>query len=60
MIFDFNGIILLHVFNKISYNVYTGEKLKTSQKGQEITLKGIQPILGDITVIAVELNKNVR
>jgi alpha-L-fucosidase len=43
-----------------AYNVYTKEKANTSQKGQAITLKGIKPAQGDLTVIAVELNKNVR
>ena len=43
-----------------AYNVYTKEKVNTSQKGQAITLKGIKPVQGDLTVIAVELNKNVR
>lgn len=45
---------------KRAYNVYTKQKVNTSQKGQEITLKNIDPVQGDITVIAVELNKNVR
>ena len=45
---------------KSAYNVYTKEKIKTNQKGQEITLKGINPLQADLTVIAIELNKNVK
>ena len=43
-----------------AYDVYTGKKLKASQKGQTITLQGINPVKDDLTVVAVELNKNVR
>lgn len=43
-----------------AYNVFTKEKVKTSQKGQEITLKGVCPLPGDLTVVAVELNQKVR
>lgn len=43
-----------------AYNVYTKENIKTSRKDQNIILKGINPIQGDLTIIAVELNKNVR
>jgi alpha-L-fucosidase len=42
-----------------AYNVYTKEKVKTKQKGQEITLENINPVSGDITIIAVELNRNI-
>ena len=42
-----------------AYNVYTKEKIDLKQKGQDITLKGIKPVQGDITVIAVELSKNI-
>ena len=43
-----------------AYNVLTKEKIRTSQKGKDITLKGIRPVPGDLTVIAVVLNRNVR
>ena len=43
-----------------AYNVYTKEKVEITQNGQYITLKGIKPVQGDLTVIAIELNKNVR
>jgi alpha-L-fucosidase len=42
-----------------AYNVYTKEKVKTKQKGQGITLENINPVSGDITIIAVELNRNI-
>jgi alpha-L-fucosidase len=42
-----------------AYNVYTKEKVKTGQKGKEITLKNIRPVRDDITVIAVALNKKI-
>lgn len=45
---------------KRAYNMYNKEKVNTSQKGQTITLKGVKPIQGDLTIIAVELNQNVR
>lgn len=43
-----------------AYNVLTKEKVKTSQKGKSITLKGLKPTMNDLTVIAVVLNKNIR
>lgn len=43
-----------------AYNVLTKEKIRTSQKGKDITLKGIRPVPDDLTVIAVVLNRNVR
>ena len=43
-----------------AYNVYTKENINTSRKDQNIILNGINPIQGDLTIIAVELNKNVR
>ena len=45
---------------KRAYNVYTKEKVGARQKGQTVTLSGINPVKDDLTVIAVELNKNVR
>jgi alpha-L-fucosidase len=45
---------------KRSYNVYTGEPIKTRQKGQTIILNQLKPVKNDLTVIAVELNKNIR
>lgn len=38
----------------------TGEKVKVIQKGKTIILKGIKPTQNEVTVLAVELNKNVR
>ena len=43
-----------------AYNVYTKEKISTTQKGQAITIRNIKPVQNDLTVIAVVLNKNVR
>jgi alpha-L-fucosidase len=43
-----------------AYNVYNKQKISTSQKGQDISIKGINPVQNDLTVIAVVLNKNVR
>jgi alpha-L-fucosidase len=43
-----------------AYNVLTKEKIRISQSGRYITLKGLNPIPSDLTVIAVVLNKNVR
>lgn len=43
-----------------AYNVYSKEKVNFGQKGQTITLKGINPIEDDLTVIAIVLNRNVR
>lgn len=45
---------------KRAYNVYTGKKIGFKQRGQSVALNGIFPIKDDLTVIAVELNKNVR
>lgn len=42
-----------------AYNVSTGERLKVGQKGKVITLKGIRPMQDDITIVGVELNKNI-
>lgn len=44
---------------KRSYNVLTGESIKTNQRGQIITLNKINPVKNDLTVIAIELNKNI-
>lgn len=43
-----------------AYNVLTKEKVRTSQQGKTISLKGVAPVKNDLTVIAVELNKNIR
>lgn len=43
-----------------AYNILTKKKISTSQKGKNITLKGIKPVSNDLTVIAVVLNKNIR
>ena len=43
-----------------AYNVETGEKIKVTQKGKEITLHGILPEQGEVTVMAVVLNRKVR
>jgi len=43
-----------------AYNVYSKEKVRVGQKGQAITLKGVNPIQDDLTIIAIVLNKNVR
>ena len=45
---------------KDAYNVFTNQKIKTTQKGQEIMINNLKPVSGDITIIAVEFNKNVR
>ncbi len=42
------------------YNVITKERVKVGQKGNVITLKGINPVEDDIIVYAVVLNKNIR
>lgn len=44
---------------KRSYNVYTGKKIGFKQKGRSVTLNGVCPVKNDLTVIAVELNRNV-
>jgi Alpha-L-fucosidase len=43
-----------------AYNVYTRERISTSQKGQNIFLKKINPLQDDLTVIAVVLNRPVQ
>lgn len=43
-----------------AYNVYTKEKIQTSQKGKEITLRGINPKQGDMMILAIELSKKIR
>ena len=43
-----------------AYNVLTKEKIRCRQKGAEITLQGINPLVDDLTVVAVVLNKEVR
>ena len=43
-----------------AYDVMTKKKVRTKQRGKNITLSGISPAANDITVIAVVLNKNVR
>jgi len=45
---------------KKAYDLETGKKMRTTQRGQIITLKGIKPLKNDITIVAVELNKNIR
>jgi alpha-L-fucosidase len=45
---------------KRSYNVHTGESISARQKGQIITLNNVNPVHNDITIIAVELNRNIR
>ena len=45
---------------KKAYNLYTGEKIKVSRKSGNIYLKNINAKKDDITVIAIELNRNVR
>ena len=42
------------------YNVYTGKPVRFSQKGQIAELYEVSPLKGDITVVAVELNRTVR
>lgn len=43
-----------------AYDVLTGKKIGISQKGKQITLKEIETVPDDITVIAVTLNQKVR
>ncbi len=45
---------------KRSYNVFTGEKVGFKQKGNSVTLRGVNPLRDDLTVIAVEINRNIR
>lgn len=45
---------------KKAYNLYTGEKIKVSRKSGNTYLKNINAKKDDITVIAIELNRNVR
>ena len=45
---------------KKAYNLYTGEKIKVSRKSGNIYLKNINAEKDAITVIAIELNRNVR
>jgi len=45
---------------KKAYHVADGQKIKFIQKGQIVTLEGIQSRKDSITVLAVVLNKNVR
>jgi alpha-L-fucosidase len=42
-----------------TYIVGANEKVKSSQKGQVITLRDIHPAKDDITIVAVVLNRNV-
>lgn len=43
-----------------AYDVISRQRIKTAQKGTQVTLTGIQPAKDDISVIAVELNQPVR
>ena len=45
---------------KKAYNLCTGEKIKVSRKSGNTYLKNINAEKDDITVIAIELNRNVR
>lgn len=44
---------------KKAYLLETNHKVAFRQKGQSVTLIGLPPVKNDITVIAIELNKNV-
>lgn len=41
------------------YNLASKQKVGIKQKGTSVVLSGVNPVKDDITVIAVELNKNV-
>lgn len=43
-----------------AYDVCTKQPVKIRQKGKAVTLSGLQLATDDLTVIAVELNRNVR
>ncbi len=45
---------------KRSYDVFTWKKIKFRQKGNAVTLNNVSPVKDDLTVIAVELDRNVR
>lgn len=45
---------------KRCYDVCTGSEVSFQQKRQTVALRGLQLLPGDLTVIAVQLNKNVR
>lgn len=45
---------------KKAYNIYTGEKADVSKRNGNTYLKNIKPAKNDITIIAIELNKNIR
>lgn len=45
---------------KRAYDVYTGKKIGFRQKRQSVILSDVCPVKDDLTVIAVELDKNVR
>lgn len=43
-----------------AFVLHSGEEVQFSQKKQTIELTGISPQAGEITIIAVEMNKNIR
>lgn len=43
-----------------AYNVYTKKRIKTSQRNQVITLNNLNITPDDITIIAIEINQNIR
>ena len=43
-----------------AYDISTGKKIQATQKKNQITLSGISPVKGEITVLAVEINKKVQ
>ncbi len=42
------------------YNLSDGSRIGYKQRGQSITISGIAPVKDDITIVAVEFNKNIR
>lgn len=43
-----------------AYNVFTKERVKVSQKGKVVTLPEVNPVENDITLIAIEFDRNIR
>lgn len=43
-----------------AYNVFTKERVKVNQKGKMVTLPEVNPVENDITVIAIEFDRNIR
>ncbi len=43
-----------------AYDVLSGKHIKLTQEKQSVTLLNINPVPDDLTVVAVEMNKNIR